>query len=236
MSLTHNIFARVNRPVGRSTLQHLILAFILFCIPVFLFAFIADEVLEGDTLPYDDKILLGIYHHASTSLNHVIVTLTQFGGVGFVLGIAMAVVGVLIWREKWQSATQVAAGVLGAGALNLLLKLTFERDRPNLWEHIVTETTYSFPSGHAMLSSALAFSLVAILWHTKWRWTAISIGSIYILVIGFTRLYLGVHYPTDVFAGWLVSFAWVILVGAVLGAVRPRYLLDKYFFKRKSVK
>lgn len=236
MSLTPNIFARANQSVGRSTLKHLILAFILFSIPIFLFAAIADEVIEGDTLRYDDKILLAIYQHATVELNQIVVFMTQLGGVGFVIGITMAIIGVLVWREKWQSVTQVAAGVIGAGALNLLLKLTFERDRPSLWEHIVTETSYSFPSGHAMLSSAIAFSLVAILWHTKWRWPAIVLGGLYMITIGFTRLYLGVHYPTDIFAGWLVSFAWVILVGAVLGAVRPRYLLDKFLRRSRSAR
>lgn len=215
-------------------MRHLLLAFALFSVPVFVFAFVANEVIEGDTLPYDDRILLGIYQYSSITLNTIITTITNFGGATFVVGTLIAIVGVLTWRKKWQSIAQITFGVLGAGFWNLVLKFIFERDRPDLWIHLVSESSYSFPSGHAMISSALAFSLVAILWHTKWRWTAIIMGGLYMIVIGLTRLYLGVHYPTDIFAGWLVSFAWVILVGAVLGAVQPRHIIDKLHHKRAT--
>lgn len=227
MSLTKDIFASTNIPVGRTTLRHLLLAFVLFSIPVTTFAVVANEVMDGETLPYDDRILMGIYRYSSVTLDAVITTITNFGGATFVVGVMTTIIGVLLWRKKWQSIVQLSFGILGAGAWGLLLKIVFERDRPNLWAHLVNETTYSFPSGHAMISAALAFSLVAILWHTKWRWTAISIGGVYMIVIGLTRLYLGVHYPTDIFAGWLVSFAWVILVGAILGAVQPRQFIKK---------
>ena len=69
-----------------------------------------------------------------------------------------------------------------------------------------------------MLSSALAFSLVVVMWHTRWRWIVTSLAAAYVVSIGFTRLYLGVHYPTDVVAGWCVSAAWVIIVAVVLGS------------------
>lgn len=227
MSLTKDIYTKTNIPVGRTTLRHLLLAFILFSIPFMAFAFVANEVIEGETLPYDNSILMSIYRYSSVTLDATITTITNLGGATFVVGCMTAIAGVLLWRKKWQSIVQLTFGVLGAGAWGLLLKLLFERDRPDLWTHLVTETTYSFPSGHAMMSAALAFSLVAILWHTKWRWTAIIVGGIYMIIIGLTRLYLGVHYPTDVVAGWLISFAWVILVGAILGAVQPRKLFKK---------
>ena len=104
------------------------------------------------------------------------------------------------------------AAVVGAGLLNLLLKATFQRDRPDLWEHIVTELTYSFPSGHAMASMALGSAMIMAFWRTRYRVVALIGGVFYIISIALTRLYLGVHYPTDIIAGWCAALAWVVFV------------------------
>jgi undecaprenyl-diphosphatase len=77
---------------------------------------------------------------------------------------------------------------------------------------VITETGYSFPSGHAMLSSALILSVVFIIWKTRFRWVGVIIGAILIGLIGLSRVYLGVHFPTDIVAGWSVSFVWVFIV------------------------
>ena len=104
----------------------------------------------------------------------------------------------------------------GATVMNQVLKYIFERARPQLWEQLVHETSYSFPSGHAMVSAALGLAVVAALWNSRWRWWAVGVATVYILFVGFSRLYLGVHYPTDVLGGWLVSAAWVTAVALVL--------------------
>ena len=218
MSWTRNIYDQTSKPVGRTTLRKLIVSFILFTIPVIAFAYIADEVVEGDTMQIDNRILLGIYHQSTPVLNEIVLLVTGLGGVFGVAGLSLAIIGIFMYRFHWQSCLQVVAGVAGAALLNMILKLIFERDRPNLWQHLIFENSYSFPSGHAMLSSALAFSLVVVMWHTRWRWIVTSLAAAYVVSIGFTRLYLGVHYPTDVVAGWCVSAAWVIIVAVVLGS------------------
>jgi membrane-associated phospholipid phosphatase len=228
MSLTKNIYHQVNRPVGRTTLGRLIYAFALFLVPVVLFASIADQVREGETQAIDNRVLLGIYHHSTPALNEIILRATDLGSPIVIIGMTIIISGVLAWRMRWQACAQLFGGVMGAGALNFILKWLFERDRPHLWQHIVTETGYSFPSGHAMLSSALAFAIVVIVWHAKWRWPAIIVGGLYVIGIAFTRLYLGVHYPTDIVAGWCVSAAWTILVAAILGSLTiPKKLAER---------
>ena len=81
-----------------------------------------------------------------------------------------------------------------------------------------------FPSGHAMASSALALSLIVIFWSTKWRWLVLAGAIFYVVIIALTRLYLGVHYPTDILAGWAVSCAWVAIVSVTIGyrRISPR--------------
>ena len=101
-------------------------------------------------------------------------------------------------------------GVGGAVVINFILKMIFERSRPDLWQRLVVETSYSFPSGHALASSAIALVIIIICYKTKWFIPAIIIGTVYAVVIAYSRLYLGVHYPSDIIGGWLISAAWVI--------------------------
>jgi membrane-associated phospholipid phosphatase len=231
MTWLRNIYDQTDKPVGRTTLRRLLLAFVLFLIPLVIFTYIAHEILEGETVQLDNRVLLGIYHHSTPLLNEIVVRTTDLGGVIVTIGAALTLAGLYVSRTQWQSCAQIAAGIAGAGLLNVILKLLFERDRPVLWQHLILENSYSFPSGHAMLSSALAFSLIIIFWHSKWRWYVLAAGIAYTLYIGFTRLYLGVHYPTDIIAGWCVSAAWVIIVATVLGSLTVPKRLTNLFKK-----
>lgn len=191
-------------------------AFLALIVPVVVFVELADEVREGEPLPFDREVLLSINSLASPLLDTVSVIATQFGGV---IGVVALTVGgaVLLWgRAKRRMATLLTMGVGGAVLLNLLLKVVFQRDRPQLWERLVTENSYSFPSGHAMASSALALSLIVICWPTRLRWVSVAIAALYMIVIALTRLYLGVHYPSDILAGWAISAAWIATLVYVL--------------------
>jgi undecaprenyl-diphosphatase len=177
-----------------------------------LFVDVAHEVRDNETLPLDRHVLLSIREHASPILDSVLGTATLFGGA-LAIVLLTAVATALIWKYVGKRhALTVLSSVVGAVTLNLILKQLFGRDRPSLWQTLVTEHGFSFPSGHAMASSALGFSLIIALWNTRFRYVTACLAAIYVLVIGFSRLYLGVHYPTDVLAGWLLSGAWVVLV------------------------
>lgn len=200
-----------------SVWRRLAAAAALFVLPVILFVQLAEEVAEHETLGFDQAVLRAVNTLASPGLDGVMVAITQLGGV---VGVAVVTAGllVLLWQKRMRRmAVLLAAGVGGAAALNVLLKAFFQRDRPELWERLVVENSYSFPSGHAMASSALACSLVVIFWPTRWRYLVVAGASIYMVFVGLSRLYLGVHYPTDVVAGWLVSGAWIAVVTTALG-------------------
>lgn len=209
------------RALPRKTWIHLAITFTLLLLPVYGFIELADEVRDSETLIFDESILRSVHNASSPLTDALVVGFTQLGGV---IGVAVLTVGAvaLLWvRGLHNKAFTLLAGVGGGLVLNLFLKAIFQRDRPQLWDRLVTENSFSFPSGHAMASSALACSLIVIFWPTRWRWPVLVSAILYMVMIGFTRLYLGVHYPTDVLAGWLVSVSWVVLV-AVIVSYRAR--------------
>ena len=193
------------------------LYFALFIIFVTGFVQIADEVLEGEHLWLDEKILQTINGFSTPFFDSFFVIVTQLGGVLGIITISVGLLSILVLRHKYKQALIIGSTVAGAALLNLVLKLLFERARPDLWEQLVVETSFSFPSGHAMISAAIALSVIYVCWKTRYRYPALIIGSLFIIIIGLSRLYLGVHYPTDILAGWCVSGAWLVVVALVFG-------------------
>jgi membrane-associated phospholipid phosphatase len=208
------------KQIKETTLYQLIWAVAGFIFITTVFGVIADAVIDGDTQMVDEQILLAINSISSPLLNYIITVITFFGGFAFVLLVTCAIAVFFARRHKWRPAIFAAFAVGGVGVSNSILKLIFQRDRPDLWEWVISESTYSFPSGHSALSFALALTCIILMWHTRWRWLVLVVGAIYVLTIGFTRLYLGVHYPTDVAAGWIVASLWVTIVALILGIIR----------------
>src|SRR4029453_7525146 len=129
--------------------------------------------------------------------------------------VAIIVAGALSLRRGRQGSACFAALVLGA-SLNELLEAVFDRPRPDLWRSPDPSAGLSFPSGHAMSSATLAAALAVLAWPTRWRVPVAIAGAIAVIVIGLSRLVLGVHYPSDVLGGWAFAFAWVSGVRLVL--------------------
>ncbi len=109
----------------------------------------------------------------------------------------------------------------GALALDGLAKAAFHSARPHLWASPAPETGYGFPSGHAMGSLGLLAALVVLAWPMRRRWPALLGGGVAVAAIGISRLYLGVHYPSDVLGAWTAALAWVVGLRLVLAAPRP---------------
>lgn len=197
-------------------LARLMVAFLFYLFPVLLFVRLAAEVPEQSPPWLDIQILEWLHRFSNPALTKLAIAVTSCGGPYVIVGLTLIIALMLyLWRHH-RASVVLLTGVGGAALINIALKLSFQRVRPHLWVPVVYESSSSFPSGHAMISSALAFSVMYIFWHTRWRWWAIMLGLTYTLIIGLTRLYLGVHFPTDVIAGWAVGFTWVVIVRTIL--------------------
>jgi undecaprenyl-diphosphatase len=220
MDPAKNTFAYI---FHRKRLGMLILAFLLFWIPVITFSKLAGEIVENEPIAADTSILQWMHSHATPALDVFFLVVTTIGNVEILLPITLIIVGYLLYKKQRLNALIILFSVGGAAMANLILKLLFHRDRPSFWHSLIVETGYSFPSGHAMLSSALVLAIILITWRTRWRWVIVSLGVIFIALIGLSRIYLGVHYPTDIIAGWSVSFVWVCIVFAVASGLSYRF-------------
>lgn len=195
----------------------------MFLLPLLLFVSLASEVVSFGALAYDRSIMVWLHGHESPGMTTTMTAATELGGLVAVPIIAVLWAGLLWWVGRRRDAALLAATVIGATLLNTILKAVFQRERPDFWEHMVVESSYSFPSGHAMASMSLAAALVVIAWPSRWRWLAVVLGTVYVLVVGLSRIYLGVHFPSDILAGWCVALLWVTVVVVVLdGASRRR--------------
>jgi membrane-associated phospholipid phosphatase len=180
-------------------------------IPLQIFAVLAVYIRHSsEGLVWDSIILQSIHAAATPQLDHVARMLTGLGVFWGVLP-ASVIIGVgLLYRQKWRSLLFLSATLLGSAAINLVAKLLFHRGRPQLWQPFSPELDYSFPSGHAMSSLSFVLVLAILTWDSRWRWPVVGIGSGFVGIIGWTRLYLGVHYPSDILAGWLLALAWAV--------------------------
>ncbi len=203
----------------------LVISFGVFLLCTIGFIEIAEDIAEGETKWFDEAILTSINGFSSSFWDMFFVLFTQLGGVIAVIAITAGILLLLVLRRKYKAALIVGAAVGGAAILNLVLKFIFERARPDLWDQLIMETSYSFPSGHAMISSALGIAIIIAFWNTRYRLVTLILSTLYILIIGFSRLYLGVHYPTDILAGWLVTGAWLVIIMVI---VDSKYLRKKW--------
>ncbi|WP_235318712.1 phosphatase PAP2 family protein [Lysobacter sp. A03] len=186
----------------------LVLVFVTLLLPLWGFSELAGELRAGAIFGFDEPILRGLRAMASAGVDRFFVLFSNLGYMYGVVPVDIALVAVLFIRRHLRAATFASMAVVGSALLNLSAKRIFTRDRPSLWESITPEVTWSFPSGHAMGSATLAAVVIVLVWHTRWRWPAIAAMSAFVLLVGISRMYLGVHYPSDILAGWAVASAW----------------------------
>ena len=198
--------------------RQLLVAFLGVALPLALFAELAEEVREAEPFGYDEPLLRLAEQHASSALDQTMLLGSQLGYAwGVIPADLLLALGLLAFGHVRRGVFFVLA-VGGSALLNLFAKAVFQRERPDLWLSIAPEHTFSFPSGHAMGSATLATAVVVLCWHTVWRWPALLLGVGFVLWVGASRVYLGVHFPSDILAGWAAAVTWVCAVTLI---VRP---------------
>lgn len=185
-----------------------------------LFIHLAEEVLEGDTHTFDTAVLLA-FRSADPSdpigpswFEAMMSDLTSMGGYTVLTFLSLVAIGYLLLVHKRASALLVAASGFGATLLNQVLKAGFDRPRPDLVSHLAEVHSLSFPSGHAMLSAVIYLTLGALLARTQsspaLKGYILVVAMLLTGLVGVSRVYLGVHWPTDVLAGWCLGGAWAL--------------------------
>ncbi len=201
------------------------------------FVAIADEVLEGGSQHFDEHILRALRRADDPAmpigpvwLHEVARDVTALGGMAVIPLITFAVLGYLAFARKGRAAALVLASVAGGLLASLVLKHFFARERPSLVAHLDQVYTSSFPSGHSMLSAVTYLTLGALLarttTHRPLKLYFLVVAATLTLLIGLSRVYLGVHYPTDVLAGWCAGIAWALLCAVVARGLQRAQKVD----------
>lgn len=189
------------------------------CALLWIFLVLAGEIAEGETQAFDVMILKALRSRDDPSkpigpvwLEGSLLDLTAIGG-STVLGLVIfSVVGFLLLQARYRTALFVAITSASGEVVSAVMKQAFNRPRPTVVPHLRDVYTTSFPSGHAMESAIVYLTLGAILMRvTESRLTkmyCLGMAVLLTLLVGISRVYLGVHYPTDVIGGWMIGFVW----------------------------
>lgn len=209
-----------------------LIAFGVMALGLLGFVAVAEDLIEGETHALDKEILLWMRAPDNLSdplgptwFESGVADITALGGYAVVTLIVSASIVYLCATGRWRHALIVLGAVVSGALLSVFLKLGFDRPRPDLVEHLTHATSSSFPSGHATLSAVVYLTLGLLMAHAHERYRIrllIVVGALTVtMLVGISRVYLGVHWPTDVVAGWCLGAAWAAvwwLIARRLGA------------------
>jgi membrane-associated phospholipid phosphatase len=186
----------------------MMLWFVCLLLPLWGFASLVGEYHEKAAFPFDAPILNTLHHWATPTLDRFFILITRLGYIWAVVPLDVVLLVFLVLRRRFRDGLFFGIAVIGSAILNIAAKNYFARTRPDLWVSLMPETTYSFPSGHAMGSITLAFAMILLCWPTRSRWLVVFGALVFVILVGISRVYLGVHYPSDILAGWTAAIAW----------------------------
>ncbi len=196
----------------------------LALVAAFAFVRIADEVLEDEVSGFDRAVTSAIKRADSGPADAVMVGFTDLGSIPALVGVMLAIAALAAWRDgRLVALVQLSTSLVSIG-FNFLLKFGFDRPRPTDAAKILLPTTPSFPSGHAMISLVVYGLAAVVLARTfpKLEATLRVLTPLLVLGIGVSRVYLGVHFPTDVLAGYAAGAVFLIAGMLALGRLSPR--------------
>lgn len=183
---------------------------------LFFFAWLTDEMLEGDVESFDYTVRAFVHQFAFPALTGVMQFVSFLGSTLFLVTLGIAAVITFHLLKRRRATVIYAITTIGSAILLVTLKIAFKRNRPEPFFDTILPASYSFPSGHSLASFCFYGALAAIitvrvekLWLKIIVWTA---AAVLIALIGISRIYLGVHYPSDVLAGFIIGLIWVITI------------------------
>jgi undecaprenyl-diphosphatase len=206
---------------------------VLFLALIWTFSTLADEVLEGDTHQFDQWVLSSLRRADDPGvpigpwwLRAAAADITSLGSPS-VLGLTvLAVTGYLLLHGLYRNGLFIFTASVGGWLLQWILKAVFARARPDIVPHLQQVMSSSFPSGHALTSAAVYLTLGALLMRIAEgrlaKYYCIAIAMVVTALVGSSRVFLGVHYPSDVVAGWLIGMSWALLCWLVERLVERR--------------
>lgn len=209
---------------------------VVIAILVVAFAALASGVLSAATEPFDDAILQALRTSVSDPvgpawLERALLNLSALGSVAVTtLLVGVAALFLLLDQRPRQAMLVVGATVIAALGLTAL-KLAIGRERPTIVEHIEVVGGLSFPSGHSLIAAVLYPTLgMLVASNLRQRHLKVfvfTVAALLALIVGFTRVYLGVHYPSDVLGGWLLGVAFALAAGIVIQALKEQHIVER---------
>lgn len=192
----------------------LLLVWAMFIACILVFLYLSSEIRAGDEVGMDEAAFQFAHNISSPGLSRFIEVITFFASRQFLTPAALILIAYFLFirKHKWYS-LKVPVVALGSISLNIIMKFFFDRDRPAA--PLVEASGLSFPSGHSMVAASFYGLFIYLVWkHVKnpaLRYTLVALLILFIILIGFSRIYLRVHYATDVAAGFAAGFVWVII-------------------------
>lgn len=217
---------RKNLQIGSNAISGTLVALVICASMVWAFFEIADAVVEHETHRFDSRVILALRTPGDLGdpigpdwVEELARDVTALGGVGVLTFLVLASAGFL-WLNRQRRLTVFLLLSVSTGiSLSQMLKLGFDRPRPELVSHETAIYTASFPSGHSLMSAIVYLTLAVLVARTLERKVAkgyvILLATFVVIAVGVSRVYLGVHWPTDVLAGWTMGAAWALLCGIV---------------------
>lgn len=202
--------------------KRMLVGTILGAAALFAFAKLANEVVEGSTRGFDERLLLALRTPGNVAdpvgpiwLEEMVRDVTALGSTGVLTIMVLSVTGFLAMTRKGHAALFVLGSVIGGTLISQTMKFAYARPRPDLVPHGAEVYTASFPSGHSMMAAVVYLTLGALLARTQSsravKTYILTVALVLTVLVGVSRVYLGVHWPTDVLAGWTLGGLWALL-------------------------
>jgi membrane-associated phospholipid phosphatase len=186
-------------------------------LPLILLLLLTFTLTHDYVYAVDLHLALTLHPYANAFYDHTAMSLAYLGGFPGSTVIGMTLCAAVYTshaapheRRRWLFFLSVT--LVGGAALGWALKWGIERPRPLYWPRPMAVYGASFPSGHSLYAAILAYVMIILCWCTRWRWPVLVLGLLWAGLMGLSRVYIGAHFPTDVFGGWLLACCWVTAV------------------------